>query len=107
MRECLLRDWHTVETAGNGQEALDKMDEHDFDLIITDHAMANMNGEQLAAAVKARTSETRVILLTGFNASTDLEAKSEAVDLVLAKPATMAELRLAIHKVMQQSTDAV
>jgi len=106
LRECLLRDWHTVETAGNGQEALDKMDEHDFDLIITDHAMANMNGEQLAAAVKARTSETRVILLTGFNASTDAEAKSEAVDLVLAKPATMAELRLAIHKVMQQSTDA-
>ncbi len=106
LRECLLRDWHTVETAGNGREALAKMDDHDFDLVITDQAMANMNGEQLAAAVKARTSETRVILLTGFHTVTDDEAKPLAVDLILSKPATIADLRRAIHKVTQDSAAA-
>jgi ActR/RegA family two-component response regulator len=65
-----------------------------------------MNGEQLAAAVKARTSETRVILLTGFDTVTDEESKPHAVDLILSKPATIADLRRAIHKVIQDAAGA-
>ena len=50
---------------------------------------------------RVKEPETRVIMLTGFGAlAHDPEAQSEFVDLVLAKPATLAELRAAIAQVM-------
>jgi len=90
-----------VAVAGGGQEALEKFEREEFDLVITDQAMRGMNGDQLAVAVQSREPETRVIMLTGFGAlAHDPEAQSEFVDLVLAKPATLAELRAAIAQVM-------
>jgi len=101
LSHALKRDWHTVAVAGGGQEALEKFEREEFDLVITDQAMPGMNGDQLAVAVKSREPETRVIMLTGFGAlAHDPEAQSEFVDLVLAKPATLAELRAAIAQVM-------
>jgi CheY-like chemotaxis protein/anti-sigma regulatory factor (Ser/Thr protein kinase) len=98
---ALQRDWHTITVAGNGREALDLFERREFDLVITDKAMPGMNGEQLAVAVKSLEPGTRVILLTGFGAiDEDREGQSEFVDLVLAKPASLAELRAAISKVM-------
>lgn len=101
LSHALQRDWHTVTIAGGGQEALEKFEHEEFDLVITDKAMPGMNGDQLAVAVKSREPETRVILLTGFGAlEDDPDAQSEFVDLILAKPATLAELRTGIAKVM-------
>jgi hypothetical protein len=51
-------------------------------------------------AVKSREPGTRVILLTGFGGAQDGEHQSEFVDLVVAKPASLVELRAAIAKVM-------
>jgi CheY-like chemotaxis protein len=102
LAETLSRDWHTVTTALNGRDAFDKFEREDFDLIITDKAMPEMNGDQLAAAIKARAPEMPIIMLTGF---ADLEDKreevSEFVDHVLIKPATNAELRAAITAVLR------
>jgi CheY-like chemotaxis protein len=97
---ALQRDWHTVDVAGNGREALKLFDRREFDLVITDKVMPEMNGDQLAIAVKSREPETRVILLTGFGPSTEDEHQSEFIDLVVGKPASLAELRTAIARVM-------
>jgi PleD family two-component response regulator len=66
LAETLSRDWHTVTTALNGRDAFDKFEREDFDLVITDKAMPEMNGDQLAAAIKARAPELPIIMLTGF-----------------------------------------
>jgi CheY-like chemotaxis protein len=97
---ALQRDWHKVDVASNGREALQLFETREYDLVITDKVMPEMNGDQLAVAVKSREPETRVIMLTGFGASLDAEHQSEFVDLVVAKPASLAELRAAIAKVM-------
>ena len=98
---ALQRDWHTIAVASNGREALQLFERNEFDLVITDKAMPGMNGDQLAVAIKSREPDTRVIMLTGFGAALDdPESQSEFVDLVLAKPASLAELRAAIAKVM-------
>ncbi len=99
---ALQRDWHTIAVASNGREALATFRRQDFDLVITDKAMPGMNGDQLAVAVKGLEPQTRVILLTGFGGSVDddPDGQSEFVDLVLAKPASLAEMRAAIAKVM-------
>ncbi len=101
LAETLARDWHNVATASHGRAALEKFGFGNFDLVITDKAMPEMNGDQLAAAVKSRAPETRVIMLTGFGElPAGDDAVSEFIDLVLTKPATGAALRHAIAKVM-------
>ncbi|HEX8310625.1 MAG TPA: response regulator [Chthoniobacteraceae bacterium] len=101
LAESLTRDWHTVEVATNGREALEKFEAGEFDLVITDKAMPEMNGDQLAAAVKVRRPEVKVVMLTGFGEFEEgEEIESEFIDFLLPKPATMVEVRNAIGRVM-------
>jgi CheY-like chemotaxis protein len=101
LAETLSRDWHTVTTAMNGRDAFEKFQREDFDLVITDTARPEMNGDQLAAAIKARAPALPIIMLTGFGNLKELnEEISEFVDHVLTKPATNAELRAAITAVL-------
>jgi signal transduction histidine kinase len=101
LQRYLTSDWHTVETAGNGEEALEKFRVGEFDLVITDKAMPGMSGEALAEAVKAHSPRTQVILLTGFGGlGKPLEPTETAVDLVVQKPITNAILRACIAQVM-------
>jgi signal transduction histidine kinase len=93
----LAEDRHTVETAADGKEAMQKFMRTDFDLIITDRAMPRMNGVELAAKVKRMKPSEPVIMLTGF---ADVMNEDEAnVDCVLNKPARLDELRQAILKI--------
>jgi len=91
---------HVVDSAANGREALDKFMSGRFDLIVTDRAMPEMGGDELAAAIERLSPNTPVIMLTGFG---DLmEAKGEhpaGVDVVVGKPVTLDALADAIRQV--------
>jgi PAS domain S-box-containing protein len=101
LAHALERDWHTVSVAANGREALELFERREFDLVITDKAMPEMNGDQLAVAVKSREPDIRVIMLTGFTAAKEGEEHmDEFIDRVLVKPVAFAELRQAIVSVM-------
>jgi signal transduction histidine kinase len=62
----LTTDGHEVESAANGAEGLKRFFSRKFDLVVTDKAMPEMNGDQMAAAIKHVAPKTPVILLTGF-----------------------------------------
>ena len=90
-------DGHAIEAAGNGREALAKFRPDAFDLVITDRAMPEMGGDQLAAELERRGSTTPVIMLTGLgDLMNEVGERPEGVDLVVAKPVTLAELRAAV-----------
>src|SRR6185369_10346594 len=48
----LTDDGHNVELACDGREALEKFRKTSFDVVLTDRAMPDVNGDQLAAEVK-------------------------------------------------------
>lgn len=90
-------DGHAIEAAGNGQEALAKYQPDAFDLVITDRAMPEMGGDQLAAELERRGSKTPLIMLTGLgDLMNEVGERPAGVDLVVAKPVTLAELRAAV-----------
>jgi PAS domain S-box-containing protein len=90
-------DGHAIEAAGNGHEALAKFHPDAFDLVITDRAMPEMGGDQLAAELERRGSKTPVIMLTGLgDLMNEVGERPDGVDLVVAKPVTLAELRAAV-----------
>jgi PAS domain S-box-containing protein len=101
LNEFLVGDEHIVETATNGREALDKFQHAKFDVVILDRAMPDMNGDQVAVAIKHLKPETPIILLTGFGSM--MQAAGEqppGVDLVVGKPVTILGLREAVAKVV-------
>lgn len=100
--EYLQADLHVVETALSGNEALEKFRAAPFDLVITDHVMAEMTGEQLAVAIKEINRKTPVILLTGYAGDAIPGIHAAAIDLVLGKPLSRAALRSAVAKVMNE-----
>ena len=95
----LTSQGHIVETAENGREGLDRFEGGRFELVVTDRAMPEMGGDQLAAAIERSAPDVPVIMLTGFG---DLMgAKGErppGVDAVVSKPVTLASLSAAIRK---------
>ena len=100
----LRTDNHSVATASSGREALEKFRRRAFDLVITDRAMPEMNGEQTARFIKQANQSVPIILLTGFSGQTgDENLKPAEVDVVLNKPVTLDALRRTISKVVYAS----
>ena len=100
LAEYLKNDCHTVISAHDGREALELFKREAVDVVITDQAMPEMSGNQLAHAIKTRSPSTPVILLTGFG-----EANGEgahAIDHVLSKPVSLIDLRNALVRVSNQ-----
>jgi CheY-like chemotaxis protein len=99
----LAEDRHVVATAGNAKEAMERFCTERFDLVITDRAMPEVNGDELAGMIKELQPRKPVIMLTGF-ADVLLEGNHspENVDLVLSKPARLDDLRKAITAVMSR-----
>jgi len=87
--------------ATNGREGLEMFRSGTFDLVLTDRAMPEMNGDQLAMEVKKLKSDQPVILLTGFGDLMSGAGEQPAgVDLIVSKPFTMNMLRAAIAKIL-------
>jgi signal transduction histidine kinase len=93
--ECLTGDGHHVETATNGREGLQRFQAGWFDVVVTDRAMPEMNGIDLALNIKRIAPRKPVIImLTGFGDEMALAAeKPPGVDYVIAKPITLGKLR--------------
>ena len=99
LTEYLTGDGHTVQTAVNGRDGFEKFKAGRFSVVITDRAMPEVGGDQLAAMVKEASPATPVVLLTGFgdlmNAAGE---KPDGVDLVVKKPIRLGTLREVLVK---------
>ena len=92
---------HTTVTAANGLEGLERFKSENFDLVLTDRAMPEMNGDQLAAAIKEIDPEKPVVMLTGFGDM--MKAADEmptGVDAILDKPVDESKLQKTLAKFM-------
>jgi signal transduction histidine kinase/DNA-binding NarL/FixJ family response regulator len=102
LRDVLEGDGHSITVADGGQNGIDTFlaaaqGTDPFALVITDLGMPYVDGRKVAAAVKASSPATPVILLTGWGrrliAENDVPA---CVDRVLSKPPRLIELRSAL-----------
>jgi len=57
---------HEVETANDGLEGLRKFQAGEWDVVVTDRLMPTLDGEKLAAAIKAINPNTQIVLMTGL-----------------------------------------
>lgn len=90
-----IMEWRGWETDGafSGEEALERLREHRYDVILMDVRMPGMNGVETLAAMRGLCPWIRVILMTAYTASELLdEARDEGVVAILSKPVAIPEL---------------
>lgn len=104
LRKSLKSQYYMVETAMNGEEALDQLFENTFDLIIMDIMMPKMDGLTLLEEARKAGINTPVLMLT---AKGDSEDKVKGLDLgaddYLAKPFSFDELLARIRALLRRS----
>jgi len=66
MAYILAKDDCSVQTAATGGEALERIGKADFDVVLTDLKMKDISGLELLERIKARSPDTQVILVTGY-----------------------------------------
>jgi CheY-like chemotaxis protein len=102
--DTLEKDGHVVTPANGGQEGIDAFrsahtGHKRFDVVITDLGMPYVDGSRVSSAVKALSSTTPVILLTGWGQRLRAEGDVPShVDCVLNKPPKLREVREALAK---------
>lgn len=94
------KDYEVV-TAASGEEALDKMSENPFDLLITDIFMPGINGIDLLRKVKVEYPKTEVIVMTAYGSE---DKKDEVEELgarhYVEKPFEMKNLREMVFNIL-------
>jgi CheY-like chemotaxis protein len=89
---------HLVSVAGSGEEALELLARHTFDIVVSDMGMGpGITGSELAQAIKCRWPDVRFLLATGGGAAMDeREAREQGIAAVLAKPYSTDDLLRAL-----------
>jgi signal transduction histidine kinase/ActR/RegA family two-component response regulator/HAMP domain-containing protein len=108
LREALQGDRHAVTAAEGGQAGIDAFAAalargEPFEMVITDLGMPYVDGRRVAAAIKAASPKTPVILLTGWGHRITADNQIPPhVDRVLNKPPRLRELRTALTELARR-----
>ncbi len=91
----LTIDGHTVVSAVNGEDALNRFQREKFDLVLTDYQMPGMKGTELAMAIRRLTPTQPIIMVTAHE--TPPPGTANPVNAVVHKPFTLELLRRTIQ----------
>ena len=91
IRDMLSRHFrylgYDVDTAGDGEEALKKMREAKFDIVISDIMMPGMDGTDLLRSINSEHPMTHVIMITGYvTLNNALTCMRLGADTIVFKP---------------------
>ncbi len=95
VRDVLASHGCEVDIAADGTEALERVAGETYDLVISDIKMPHANGYDVFSAVKSRSPQTPVILITAFGYDPNhsiVRARQDGLSAVLLKPFRADEL---------------
>jgi CheY-like chemotaxis protein len=105
LNDCLVHFNHRVAVASGGKQGLElfraaSLKNQPYDVVITDLGMPEVDGHEVARTIKAESSDTRVVMMTGWGTmmKEDGETAPE-VDAVVGKPPHVQELNELLHRV--------
>ena len=94
-----------VETAGTAEEALEKIREGSFDLIITDLIMPDMSGIEFTEQIRALDDQSVVVWMTAYHCQTfENEAERLGIYCCVEKPLEIQPFRELVRQAMALDT---
>ena len=86
VRKSLLEEiGYRVQVARNGEEGLKLYNSSDFEIVVTDYRMPQMDGVELIGHIRKQNPNARIILLSGFVEPLGLTEGNTGADAVIAK----------------------
>lgn len=103
IKKILSRKGYSVDESSNVEDAVNKIKDNSYDLVITDLMMPKTNGMELLQIVKQHYPELEVVIITGY-ASIDTAVKATKLGAsdYLPKPFTPEELVTITQKAIEK-----
>lgn len=101
---ALRLDGHETHEAADGEQGFEKLNETDFDLLLSDIRMPVMDGIELAHRAASKYPNLRILLMTGY-----AEQRERADDLaekivdVVPKPFALPDIRKAVARALAKA----
>ena len=105
LKADLEKDGYLVEAFTSSAEVLKRIEQKDFDIIITDLKMEGADGEHILKRAKEKSPTVEVIIITGYATIKYAQRCIEkgAFDLI-AKPFKLDAIRMAVKRAAQRIT---
>jgi len=105
LEKALSTDGYDVELASDGKDALERIEEGDIDLVITDLKMPNLSGEELMREALDKFPYLPIIILTGHGTIENaVEAMRNGAYDYLTKPLNIDKLSLIVNRALENSS---
>ena len=108
IRDVLMGFGCEVDIAANGSEAIDRLADGHYDLVVSDINMPGADGYEVFAEARRCLPRAQVLLITAFGYDKDhsvMRARDEGLGHVLLKPFKVDQLLEACRNVLQSPTD--
>ena len=105
LRGLLRRDGYDVDLADTGEDAVRKLGEAAYDLVITDLALGRgLSGMDVLRASREARPETAVVMITAHGSEkVAVEAMKQGADDYLPKPFDNEELRVVVRQALERT----
>ena len=101
LKIILEDEGYFADTAGDGEEALQKIKEQNFDIVISDIKMPKLDGMQLLDQVSKLSPDTFFIIMTAFaSVNTAIDALRKGAFDYLIKPVEFDDLLIRIKRLI-------
>jgi DNA-binding NtrC family response regulator len=92
---------YEIALAANGSEALSIIRQQDFDCIISDHVMPDMNGLELLERLREQNKKIPFLMITGYPAiETAVEVMKRGAYDYITKPLQLEDVRIKVERAL-------
>lgn len=106
LARALANAGYHVSDVGSGEEALPLLNAGNFDLLVTDIVMPEMDGIELAQQCAQISPRTKVMFITGFAAVSLRASREQPSAKVLSKPFHLRDLVLEVERMFDDAREA-
>jgi diguanylate cyclase (GGDEF)-like protein len=103
LREVLSDQGYKIDLAASGKEAVERMAAQEYDLVLTDIVMPELDGLGVVAAAKELPYDMAVVVMTGYaSMETAVESMKLGASDYITKPFNIDQIRIIIKNALEQ-----
>jgi two-component system cell cycle response regulator CpdR len=106
LERALTNAGYEVSAVDRGTDAVPLLETGDFDLLLSDIVMPEMDGIELAQRCAEISPRTKVMFITGFAAVSLRASREQPAAKVLSKPFHLRDLVLEVERVFEEADAA-
>ena len=106
LERALTKAGFDVTSVDRGTEAVPLLEDGEFDLLLSDIVMPEMDGIELAQRCAEVSPRTKVMFITGFAAVSLRASREQPHAKVLSKPFHLRDLVLEVERVFEEQQEA-